>query len=377
MNKKKIIHQASLSKIGGVQTILVGYLSNAIKISSYHHEICGLHKLNTNFYPNLPVVYHNIKNNPYQLLKFLYYLKSKNSIIHFQNNAMSPLVNKLLGIIKGNKIIFHEQGTGWILSDDAITTYRNNIKLADLIIFGSDAAKVIVNHRVGLDGCNTKIIHNSFIKKNSDFSYLKKKHSKKRVGFIGRLEDFKGVHVLIEAIKTIDDDNVECLIAGSGSYEGELKKIANNQANIKFIGATNKPLKFIANLDILVIPSIRDAFATVVQEAGFCNTAIIASNIDGFSEIITNNETGILLTPTKTSKIKGVQYVVSALGEVVKPMEIDPKLLASTIIELLQNKNKRKMLSENLYKTVNSKFTLESYASKLENIYAELFNEKQ
>ena len=68
---------------------------------------------------------------------------------------------------------------------------------------------------------------------------------------------------------------------------------------IKFVGNIIQPLNFIKNLDILVVPSIREPLGIVNIEAGLCKVPVIASNIDGIPEVIKHNYSGLLINTTK------------------------------------------------------------------------------
>ena len=79
---------------------------------------------------------------------------------------------------------------------------------------------------------------------------------------------------------------------------GELHiKRDKERKNIFLIGKTKNPLEFLNKIDILVVPSLREPFGNVIVEAGFCRKAVIASNVDGISEIINTHKMGILIEP--------------------------------------------------------------------------------
>ena len=114
---KKIIHQLSLSDIGGVQRSFALYFLYASKKSNFHHSIYSMHNLIENF--NDLKNYHNsIHNSLINKIKFLFFLFSDNYIIHFYNNLGSYSVKKILNVIPSSNIIFHERGTVWNAKDE-------------------------------------------------------------------------------------------------------------------------------------------------------------------------------------------------------------------------------------------------------------------
>ena len=71
------------------------------------------------------------------------------------------------------------------------------------------------------------------------------------------------------------------------------------------------------SVDIIVVPSIREPLGNVIIEAGFCKKTVIASNIDGIPEIITNNVSGILLTPREPISLDDIPLNATPFPEFV------------------------------------------------------------
>ena len=122
------------------------------------------------------------------------------------------------------------------------------------------------------------------------------------IGTLGRLEPQKGQSVLIEAGSKIDLPNWSCLIAGTGSLEKKLASKINElglSQKIKLIGSISDPSRFLKGLDIFVLPSLWEGLGIVLLEAGLSGRPIIASDVDGITEII--DETTGWLTPAGDS----------------------------------------------------------------------------
>ena len=174
--------------------------------------------------------------------------------------------------------------------------------------------------------------------------------------------------------------DINFFIAGDGYLEKDLKKLSGGNTKIKFVGSVLEPLNFIKSLDILVVPSIREPLGIVNIEAGLCKTSVIASNIDGIPEVITNNHSGILIKPTK--KITFKEYfgqpplpdsVINPNNyQIIKPKELDPQILSNYILFLTKNKELRVKYGNQLYKNVKKKFSIKNYFNNLENFYQSL-----
>ena len=374
---KKIIHQLSLSDIGGVQRSFTLYFLHALKKSIFSHQIYSLHDLINNF-SDVKSYHYNFQNSLINRIKLIFFIFSKNYIIHFYNNLGSYSVNKLLKIIPSSNIIFHERGSAWNLKNKDIKIYKNNASKAKIIFANSNASKLMLIKRFGIDANKIKVIYNGFLSKDyNHISKYKKRYSEKIcIGYLGRLDTPKGVHILINS--AIQLPEYDFFIAGKGILEKKLKELAKNHNNINFLGSTEDPLEFISKMDIMVVPSIREPLGNTIIEAGYCKKAVIASNVDGIAEIIKSESNGILIDPENELSFYDLNESVIPIPDVVfnpntqdlqKPKEVDPLKLKNAIRLLASNVRLREKYGENLYKTVKEKFNIEIYFETLEKFY--------
>jgi len=288
----------------------------------------------------------------------------------------------LLTFLPSSNIIFHERGTAWNAKESNIKTYKKNALKAKIIIANSNATRTMLVKRFGIDENKIYVIYNGLFLSNYNFvPKNNKRYSEKiSIGYVGRLDTPKAVHVLIEAAKELP--NYKFFIAGKGALEYNLKDLAKNFKNINFIGTLKEPLELISKMDIMVVPSIREPFGNVIVEAGFCKKAVIAANIDGIPEIISHNINGVLIDPDKDILINEIPKTALPIPDLVvnpktnelqKPKEIDPLKLKESIIELASNYNLRKFYGENLYNLVKKKYNIENYQQQIENIYDKFY----
>ena len=380
---KKIIHQLSLSDIGGVQKSFTSFILYAVKKSKFQHYVYSMHDLINNF-REVRDHHYNINRSIILKLKFIFFIISKNCVIHFYNNLGSYSVNKLLKYIPYSNIIFHERGAAWNVDDNDIEIYRNNALKAKIILSNSNATKRMLIKRFGINETKIKVVYNGFLSKNYKVKTKNiNRYSKKIcVGYLGRLDTPKGVHVFIKSAKNLPEYNF--FITGKGVLENLLKESAKNHKNIFFLGSTEDSLDFISKMDIIVVSSIREPLGNVIIEAGFCKKSVIASNIDGIPEIITNGFSGILIDPDKDISFEKIPDKAVPLPKMVinpktfeleKPKEIDFLKLNESIVHLAKNSNLRDKYGENLYKTVIEKFNIENYYEELDKIYKDLFKD--
>ena len=173
--------------------------------------------------------------------------------------------------------------------------------------------------------------------------------------FVGRLSDFhKGISVLLRAFSNIARkvNNTFLIIAGNGPDEKKLKELAVSlgvKAKTHFVGHVETDLPLYYNsADIVVVPSLFEAFGIVNIEAMSCGKTVVASNVGGIREIITHEKTGFLVSPGN----------VEELGD--------------TILTLLRHPEIRKQIGEAAREEVKTKYSSQSLGKRLDAIYQSL-----
>jgi len=149
-----------------------------------------------------------------------------------------------------------------------------------------------------------------------------------RVGFIGRLTPIKGLHLLVQAVRTLPPDRYTLTVHGSWSddpiwptYRRDLERLAGGTAT-RFAGAfpPGGAPAALAALDVLVLPSLAPENAPlVVQEAKLAGVAVIGAEIGGVPELIVPGRDGWLVPPGDAG----------ALAEVLRGLIEEPERLAA------------------------------------------------
>ena len=162
-----------------------------------------------------------------------------------------------------------------------------NIKNSDFVFsYGSKISELIKNRGIN---------NNSIIESPSgiDVDFIRKldiiKNSQKRKFlFIGRDERRKGIEELSEVIKNLNLEilNIEFHFVGQIKNENKLKS-----KNIYYYGLiknTEKIVKIIDKMDVLICPSYSEGMPNVIIEAMARGLAIIATNVGAVSLLIDN-----------------------------------------------------------------------------------------
>lgn len=144
-------------------------------------------------------------------------------------------------------------------------------------------------------------------------SHLKVDLNQKIILSVGSLIPLKGHHLTIEAMKKIIQviPEAHLYIAGRGEEEARLKEQVsesnlNNQ--VTFLGhVPNKELiKWYSAANVFCLASSREGWANVIMESMACGTPVVATNVWGAPEVITNSEVGLLVERNVDSISKGL-----------------------------------------------------------------------
>jgi glycosyltransferase EpsD len=116
----------------------------------------------------------------------------------------------------------------------------------------------------------------------------------------GKLTEGKGVRFLIEAIVKLKDKipNLLVLFVGEGDERGFLEKtIAVNELEntVKILGWRTDAMTIMANADVVVQPTLSEAFSQVMGEAMWLAKPLIITDVSGATDIIENGENGIIV----------------------------------------------------------------------------------
>lgn len=131
-----------------------------------------------------------------------------------------------------------------------------------------------------------------------------------RVAFAGRLLPFKGVAMLLEAIKALDFP-VKITVVGEGPERSVLEGTATEFSiaeKVLFTG--NLPLNEVAQImqqaHVFCLPSVRESGGAVLLEAMAVGRPVIAVDFGGPAEIV-DDEVGVKLPATgKTDVVQGL-----------------------------------------------------------------------
>ena len=174
------------------------------------------------------------------------------------------------------------------------------------------------------------------------------------LGVVARLEPEKGHRYLIEAMPAMLQGAPEAwlVIVGEGSLEGELRSLAASLPGlagerIVFTGRREDVAAITGEIDVAVLPSLREAQGISILEAMARHKPVVASAVGGIPEVLTNGLDGLLVPPA------------------------DPAALAEACIRLACSPELRARMGEAGRATVEARFSLDAMVRQIEEVYDE------
>jgi glycosyltransferase involved in cell wall biosynthesis len=172
-------------------------------------------------------------------------------------------------------------------------------------------------------------------------------------GFIGRLSEPKGLIPFITELAKHKSKFKDCLflLVGSGEQEQEIRRLISRlEMEEMFIltGYQTDVYKYYNIIDIFFLPSIYEGLPMVLLEAMSLGKPVVSMDVGGISELITNEENGILVQPG------------------------DYKQFIEHLYILKNNKSKMKQFQEKSKMLIKDKFDIKTQILKIENLYEKL-----
>jgi glycosyltransferase involved in cell wall biosynthesis len=136
------------------------------------------------------------------------------------------------------------------------------------------------------------------------------------IGALAELHPTKGLDVLIRAFALLAPHVPEAVLVliGTGQDRGRLTALAHMlriEERVHFAGHIRDAACLLPALDIFVLPSYSEALGYVVLEAGQASRPVVASDVGGIPEIVTDNESGFLV-PAGDEKVLAEKIVMLA-----------------------------------------------------------------
>jgi glycosyltransferase involved in cell wall biosynthesis len=163
-------------------------------------------------------------------------------------------------------------------------------KPSKIAMLGVGSISGVNLNRFRPDNFVRSLVRKELVAKESDCIYL----------FVGRLCRDKGLFDLFAAFSKVRAEEVSAVLWIVGPDEENVKAQANELFpelcnSIRWIGPTFSPERYMQASDVLLLPSYREGFGSVIIEASACQIPTIAYRIDGVIDAVLDGKTGLLV----------------------------------------------------------------------------------
>lgn len=238
---------------------------------------------------------------------------------------------------------------------------KTYIKRCHAFISPSKWMKNILHEDFNVNPSNVQVVYNGVDHrrfrpgvKTSDFiDKIYDRAAGPIVLYSGRMISTKGIHVLVKAIPDVirEIPDAHFVFTGGGNstpYRQMIEKMNIPSKNYNFVGYIpdfNDLPGLYSIASVFAAPTLYENFPFRVLENMSCENPVVASNIVGIPEMITDGFNGLLVPSS------------------------DFKKLAQQIITVLDDQSLAKKLGQNARKTIEEQFTFQHFAEQTKQAY--------
>ena len=368
----KVLHVLPMNKMSGAERMALLLCKNL-----KNHEpivVCGGEELSNIFKEN-KINSYNIKfsnkkilANAYELSKIIKNEKVK--IVHAHDNTASLISYLVKKIFRTDiKIVSHIHNCYPFLKGNGINKKIDRY-LRNKYDFNITCGKTVTDfYKENTDYFRAE--KNLTLPNAMDIEYITnvnleeieeimKKYSipkdKKVLGFIGRLDEQKGIIPFIKELSKHKDkfnDSV-ILLVGNGSQEEEVKSLIkelNLEELFILTGFQERVNIFYPIIDVFFLPSLYEGLPMVLLEAMAFKKPIVSMNVGSISEVI-NKDTGILIDNGDYEKF------------------------SNELVKLKDNSDLASKVGKNAFSYIESNFNIDRYIKKIEQKYNNLISNR-
>ena len=367
MKKISILHFSQVSG-GGVEKYIKLFLkySDVTKFNNYlvapnlenYDEFNGYLKMSVNF--NMEQTF-----SPLKIFKNVFFIRSVlkkiNPDIVYLHSTFAGVVGRIASIGLPTKVVYNPHGWSFkmdnsylkklifkliefslsFLTDKFILISESEYILANHISFNKSKFSLINNGVEVITGDSRNEIEEIF--PNEDFI----------IGMVGRLSPPKEFFFFIDFAKKIlqirNDTNF--IIVGDGELRSEIERMILDNGlgdKIYITGWVDNPRNYIEKFDQAILFSRWEGLSLTIAEYMSQKKTILATNIGGINDLITDGETGMLIDSA-----------------------------VSKSFELRNNKEVSNQLANNAYNKVVEQFSIEKQMAEIESLFIEMCNNEK
>lgn len=297
--------------------------------------------------------------------------KEKIDIIH-THSSKAGILGRFAGKISNVPVIIHtvhgfsfNNFQKFIMRNFYILLERITAKFSDkLICVTKKDIENGLKAKVGRPEIYTVIRSGIDIEKfrDTEVDIIKKKHELKientSWNVVGNISCFKPQKSPLDFVRTADlvikeFPDTYFVLVGDGELRNEIESLIkklNLEKNVILTGWRNDVNEIIKIFDVFVLTSLWEGLARVILQAFSAKIPVVATSVDGSSEIIEDGKNGFLANPK------------------------DYKSIAEKVKILLRDKELAKKIAEGGFETLSSEFDYKEMVKNIDSLYAKLLN---
>ncbi|MCJ8503132.1 glycosyltransferase [Desulfatitalea alkaliphila] len=186
--------------------------------------------------------------------------------------------------------------------------------LVDKVVCVSNDLKNFLINDIGVNPYRVEVVHNGV---NLSAFQPKKIKTENRsdqdkliIGTVARLSDPKDHTNLLHAFSQVVKirPNLQLILVGDGELRPNIENMIqelNIWPHVKMLGRRSDIPDLLASMDLFVLASKREGFPIALLEAMACGKPVIATDVGGVKEIISNCEDGIIVQSESSEALAG------------------------------------------------------------------------
>lgn len=361
LQEQNIMFFTRTMKLGGTENVII-QLCEIMKNNVNKIIVCScggvnvekLNALGIKHYEIPDIADKNVVNIISIIKKIREIIRKENITVIHSHHRMAAFYTRLLAnknivrVANAHNTFYNKKKlTKFAYKNTKIIAVGEKVKknLIDIYNIPSKQIRVIYN---SVKPFNGTVIEIDIIKQMRD-------KGKILVGNIGRLSEQKGMKYFIEAAEIINniDPRICFFIIGDGEERKILTDMVENKKLsdvVYFLGYRSDIQNVMKQLDLIVLSSLWEGLPLTPIEAFSVGKTIVATAVDGTTEIVDNNENGFLVEPRNSTEI------------------------SNKIMSILSDEDNKKKFEDNALKKYNKKFSFEIMKRKYIEYYEELIN---
>ena len=306
-------------------------------------------------------LFNRFKTNPFALLNFFLKKVQDQDIVHFQLSSYPILILNLIRLMqwfKETKIIVTAHN---VVSHETFPVTRNALlkiyRKADNLIVHANQNKTDLNRQFQIDLDKIEVIpHGNYEFANS--TGKKQPRSKNdpnfNLLFFGFIRAYKGLDILLEALKIVIEKNQNIRLQIAGKPKEAFQKYQQMIDTLGLSEYINLHLDYVAvpqmesffeNTDIVMLPYKRISQSGIIFLAYAFGKPVIASSVGGLPEVMDDGQSGLLV-----------------------PAE-DAAALAQAILKLANDPDQVQQMANYVQQLSQTKFSWQAIAEKTQKLY--------